>query len=74
MPQTIPVRGENITADLLLFRLYGVAGQALVEELLTLNPGLSDLGPVIPLGTDVIVPDRPVPKPFTERPVVTLFG
>ena len=74
MPETITIRGEGIMADLLLWRKYGVRGQALVDELYDLNPGLADLGPFIPIGTEVIVPDLPAPQPFTERTVVTLFA
>lgn len=74
MSQQIPIRGEGITADLLLFRIHGIAGQALVEEMLEMNPGLADLGEFIPLGTVVTVPDLPSPDAFVARPVVTLFG
>lgn len=74
MTERVIVRGENITADLLLFRRFGVEGQGLIEALMDLNPGLSSLGPVIPLGTEVLLPGIPKPAPFTARKIVTLFG
>ncbi len=74
MPETVTIRGEGITADLLLFRRYGVRGQALVEEMLDTNPGLAALGPVIPLGTEVILPDLPPIETTAARKIISLFG
>ncbi len=74
MPETIVVRGEAVTLDLLLWRRHGVRGQALVEEALDLNPGLAALGPVLPLGTPVILPDLPTLPATPPVRVVSLFG
>lgn len=57
MAERITIEGEGITLDLLLWRKFGVRGRELVEETLDLNPGLSGLGPVLPLGTVVTIPD-----------------
>lgn len=65
---------EGMTLDLLLFQAYGASGQALLEQALTLNPGLADLGPMIPLGATVTIPDKPAADPFRARRVVSLFG
>ena len=73
MPETIIVKGEGITLDLLLHRKYGVPGRALMPTALTLNPGVSDNGPFIPLGTSVVIPDLPASSSSTTK-VVTLFG
>jgi phage tail protein X len=69
----VTIRGEGITLDLLLWRKYGVRGQSLVEAAFDANPGLSDLGPVLPLGTRVLIPDLPVEARPAE-PLITLFG
>ena len=74
MTETVVVRGEKITADLLLWRAYGVEGRALVVDLLAANPGLSAIGEIIPQGTEVIIPDRPVTTNTDHTPVVSLFG
>jgi phage tail protein X len=74
MAQSFTIKRERLTLDLLLFQAYGPEGQDLVEEALLLNPGLAALGPVIPLGTTVTIPDRPSTDQFTVRPVVSLFG
>jgi P2-like prophage tail protein X len=53
--------GQRLTArsgdklDLLLFREAGL-GPSELTRVLDANPGLADLGPILPLGTVVIVP------------------
>lgn len=74
MPRTIEIRGDNLTADLLLWRVHGVRGQELIEELMTLNPGLADVGPILTPGSTVIVPDIPRKEAFATREIITLFG
>ncbi|TCQ89233.1 phage tail protein X [Rahnella sp. JUb53] len=47
---------QGDTLDALCFRYYGrTAG--VVETVLTANPGLAELGEVLPHGTTVILPD-----------------
>lgn len=67
------IKGEGISLDLLLWRIHGVRGQELVEAGLELNPGLSGLGAVLPLGTVVTIPDLPV-ESRPAVPLITLFG
>lgn len=71
--ETITVKAEGTTLDLLLWRRYGVRGQGLLEETYALNPGLAARGPELPLGTVVTLPALPVAA-ATAAPVVTLFG
>jgi len=70
--ETITIKGEGITLDLLLWRKYGVRGRELVEATLALNPGLAGLGPFLPLLTDVVVPPLPA-QSRTPVKLVTLF-
>ena len=75
MAETITVTGDNLTLDLLLVRAYGLSGQTLVGEALLLNKGLAALGPVLPVGTVITLPDKPKAKSVTETvSVVSLFG
>lgn len=75
MAETITVEGDNLTLDLLLVRFFGLVGQSLVVETLSLNPGLSDAGVVLPIGKRIILPDKPETPTATETvEVVTLFG
>ncbi|KAB0571282.1 tail protein X [Brucella pituitosa] len=71
--QSITVKGEGITLDLLLWRAYGVRGRILVEEALALNTDLAALGAIIPLGTLVQLPDLPPEETGQSRQVVSLF-
>ena len=73
MPETITVRGEGITVDLLLWRKYGVRGRALVEQTFALSPGVAALGPVLPLGTVVTLADLPAASQVDERLATSLF-
>lgn len=54
---------QDETLDELCFRTLGrTAG--VTEQVLELNPGLADLGPLLPEGTEVRLPDA---APATKR-------
>ncbi|MBP1852107.1 tail protein X [Rhizobium halophytocola] len=74
MSETFTIRREGMTVELLLHQLYGVEGRSLLAQTLLDNPGLSELGAYLPLGTVIAVPDKPVKNAFAERRVVSLFG
>jgi len=67
MTQSLTISGTSISLDLLLWRRYGDAGQALLVAAYGLNPGLAALGPILPAGTVVTLPDAPA---TTSAPVV----
>lgn len=69
MAETVTIRGDGITLDLLLWRRFGRVGQSIVEETLALNPGIAALGPELPLGTAVMLPDAPAGTPYASQPV-----
>lgn len=66
--QTITIAGDNLSTDLILYRRDGRRGQDLLAQAYELNPGLAELGPILPIGTKVILPD-PVAA-STVAPVV----
>ena len=51
----IRVRSEFTTLPLLLWRRFLRPMPGLVEDTLDRNPGLADLGPFLPVGTEVQV-------------------
>lgn len=57
MPRTV-IAQQNDTVDLLCLRHLG-ATAGVTEATYRLNPGLADLGPILPLGRSVILPDLP---------------
>ncbi len=62
------VQGD--TVDAICWRHYGrTAG--VVEQVLEANPGLADLGPVIPNGTLIALPDAAVQA--EQRQLVNLW-
>lgn len=49
---------QNDTVDAICWRYYGrTAG--VTEAVLEANPGLADLGPILPMGQPVTLPDTP---------------
>lgn len=67
MTSTRALQGE--TLDALCWRLYGrTAG--VTEAVLEANPGLADLGPLLPQGHRVLLPDQ-APQP--QRQAVALW-
>jgi phage tail protein X len=57
---------EGDTVDLVAYKFYGTQPGA-TEAILNANNGLASLGPILPLGTVVIVPDIDVQ--VSEEPV-----
>ncbi|HHV66798.1 tail protein X [Brucella intermedia] len=72
--QSVTVKGEGITLDLLLWRAYGVRGRILLEDTLALNVDVARLGTIIPMGTKVLLPDLPAETQGQSRDVISLFG
>jgi phage tail protein X len=66
---TVHARQEE-TLDELVWRIIG-GGAAAVEAVLFANRGLAGLGPALPEGTPVIIPDtNPAPEPL---PLIQLW-
>lgn len=72
--ETVTIAGDGISLDLLLWRRYGAAGQALLTEALTLNPGLAALGVFLPPGTPVTLPTLPTVDTTVSTDPVDLFA
>jgi phage tail protein X len=76
MPSTVKVGGAGITLDILLWRRFHRRGvtSAMLSAALDMNPGISALGPFLPLGLVVTLPDLPAaPAGPAKRPAVSLF-
>lgn len=56
---------QGDTLDLLLHRYYGYTA-GITEQVLALNPRLAELGPVLPIGTLVTLPDAPTQATVTQ--------
>jgi phage tail protein X len=54
------------TMDLLCWRNLGTTSGGVVELAYTLNPNMSELGPVLPAAIDVILPVIPAQPPTLE--------
>lgn len=50
---------EGDTVDLIAWRRRGQTAEV-TEQILELNPGLAELGPILPAGINVKLPDTPV--------------
>ncbi|MEM1149751.1 MAG: tail protein X [Pseudomonadota bacterium] len=75
MTETVTVRQEGLTLDMLLVRRFGLQGQTLIAKTLDLNPGLSAAGTVLPIGREVVLPATPLPEETAAQvTVVDLFS
>ena len=54
---TTYMASEGDSVDLIAWRYYGTLGSRVVARVLEANPGLADLGPLLPAGTTVTLPD-----------------
>lgn len=61
---------QGDTLDAICWRHYGRTA-SVVEQALEANPGLADLGPVLPLGTLVTLP--PAPPASENRRIIQLW-
>lgn len=68
---TVTVAAQGITVDLLCWRRYGRDAMGMVPRVLAANQGLALLGPVLPIGTKVILPAMPdrARKSAAVRPI-----
>lgn len=57
--------------DMIAFRAYG-RRPGMVEMLLAANRGIADLGPVLPIGTLVVLPDV-APQALTPAMTIKLW-
>ena len=48
---------EGDVVDYVVWKHYGTTDRQVVEQVLDANLGLSDLGPVLPAGVIIILPD-----------------
>lgn len=71
--ETLIVDRAFCPLDLLLFRRLKREVPGLVEKTLAGNPGLAGLGPILPIGTVVVV-EIPGPASRPARPVITLWS
>lgn len=62
---------QGDTLDYICWRFYGQQSGA-VEAVLVANPGLADLGPVIPANTMITLPD--LQQPASEVQPIRLWG
>ena len=60
---------QGETLDLIINRHYGYT-PGITEQVLTLNPRLAELGPILPMGTLITLPDAPTQA---EAPLIQLW-
>ena len=66
MPRTVTSEAAE-TLDALCWRALG--SSVPVEAVYAANPGLAALGPILPTGTAVLIPDAAIPAAAASAPV-----
>jgi len=56
---------QNDTVDAICWREYG-RSSGVVEKVLEANPGIAAYGPILPMGTEVILPDLETPQQIKQ--------
>jgi phage tail protein X len=69
--ETLTVQHEDTLLDLLIWRRFLRPMPGLVEDTFARNPGLGGLGPVLPVGTEVVIA---IPLPVEQRPAVEVVS
>jgi phage tail protein X len=67
MPQRVRISKVGLTLDRVVWEATGSPDASLVEQTLALNRGLASAGAILPLGREIVVPDR---QPRTPRRTV----
>lgn len=70
--ETYIVEGDGVALDLMVWRRFRRPTPGLVERVLDSNPGLADLGPLLPAGTRLTIPID-IPTGPAVRPIVKLW-
>jgi phage tail protein X len=70
--KTIMIEGDNAVLDRVIFEATGREDQ--VPAVLDANPGLAQLGPVLPVGTLIKVPESPLEDVVETLPITTLWS
>jgi phage tail protein X len=70
MPSYTTRKGD--TLDYIVFNVYGTTANGAVEEVLNLNPHLTDYPPTLPYGVEISLPEQLVSAQPNEQ-VVTLW-
>lgn len=61
---------QNDTIDSICWRYYG-RSVGVVEQVLSANPQLDEFGVILPIGTDVLLPD--LDSPQNTQPSINLW-
>jgi len=62
---------QGDTLDEIAWRQYGAVSSDMLTRIMDANPGLADLGPIIPAGVIILLPDAP--ETSTIKAGVTLW-
>ena len=63
--ESVTVGGEFLTVSLIVWRRFRRPMPGLVEAIHDMNPGLASLGPILPMGAAVYLPDTAPAAPQT---------
>lgn len=72
--QEVTVASDGISVDLVIWQKYHRRMEGLVEMTLEINPGLAELGPILPVGTTFKLPIVKLPTVPVRTDVVHLWS
>lgn len=66
------IASQGDTVDLICQRHYGQTANV-TEQVYAANPGLADLGPILPMGTPITLPDFSTQPAASDSGLVNLW-
>ena len=70
--EPVTVEGDGLTVSLIVWRRFKTQMPGLVEQVYDLNPGLAELGPILPVGASFLMP-IPTPRSPTVLAPIRLW-
>jgi phage tail protein X len=72
-PETVTVGAEGLTLSLIVWRRFYRPKPGLIERVYALNPGLAELGIILPVGTVFLLPVDPEENRTQRQDVISLW-
>lgn len=71
--ESVTIKAEGLTVSRVIWQFLKRQPKGYLEQVLAFNPGLADLGNILPVGTIINFPLDNIPAERAERAVIRLW-